>query len=199
MNQKVNWFFEKDTNWQKEYQKLRAILLDCGLTEELKWGCPCYTLKTNNVVLIHGFKEYCALLFHKGVLLNDSNNILIQQTENVQSARQIRFTNLDEIDELEQTIKAYVFEAIEVEKAGLKVELKKTNEYTIPAEFQKSLNDNPDLESAFKALTPGRQRGYLLHFSQPKQSKTRQSRIEKCMPKILIGEGLNDNYKVQKK
>ncbi|MHA6249344.1 YdeI/OmpD-associated family protein [Pontibacter sp. CAU 1760] len=195
MNQKVNWFFDKDTKWQKEYQKLRAIMLACGLTEELKWGCPCYTFKTNNIVLIHGFKAYCALLLHKGVLLYDSENILVQQTENVQSARQIRFTNLDEINELEQTIKAYVFEAIEVERAGLKAELKKTTDYTIPDEFQQFLIDNTDLKTAFEALTPGRQKGYLLYFSQPKQSKTRQSRIEKCVPKILNGEGLNDNYK----
>jgi uncharacterized protein YdeI (YjbR/CyaY-like superfamily) len=194
MNQKVNWFFDKDTKWQKEYQQLRAIILDCGLTEELKWGCPCYTFRTNNIVLIHGFKEYCALLFHKGVLLNDANNLLIQQTENVQSARQIRFANIGEINELESTIKAYVFEAIEVEKAGLKVELKKTKEYTVPDEFQQSLVKNPSLKTAFEALTPGRQRGYLLHFSQPKQSKTRQSRIEKCLPKIIKGEGLNDKY-----
>ena len=199
MKQKVNWYFDKDTKWQKEYQKLRAIILDCGITEELKWGWPCYTFKTNNIVLIHGFKEYCALLFHKGVLLNDTNNILIQQTENVQAARQIRFTNLDENNELEQTIKAYVVEAIEVEKANLNVEFKKTKEYTIPDEFQKTLNDNPDLKTAFEALTSGRQRGYLLHFTQPKQTKTRQSRIEKCMTKILNGEGLNDNYKAQKK
>lgn len=198
MNQKVNWFFDKDTKWQKEYQKLREIILDCGLTEELKWGCPCYTFKTNNIVLIHGFKEYCALLFHKGVLLNDSNNILIQQTENVQSARQIRFTNINEINELKQTIRTYVFEAIEVEKAGLKVNLKNTKEYSVPDEFQKYLDDNPSLKTAFEALTPGRKRGYLLHFSQAKQSKTRQSRIEKCMPKILNGEGLNDIYKAQK-
>lgn len=192
MNQKVNWFFDKDTKWQKEYQKLRTIILDCGLTEELKWGCPCYTFKTNNIVLIHGFKDYCALLFHKGVLLNDSNDILIQQTENVQSARQIRFTHLEEINELEQTIKVYLFEAIEVEKAGLNVELKKTKEYAVPDEFQKSLNDNPDLKTAFEALTPGRQRGYLLYFSQPKQSKTRISRIDKSITKIFEGKGLND-------
>lgn len=192
MNQKVNWFFDKDTKWQKEYQKLRTIILDCGLTEELKWGCPCYTFKTNNIVLIHGFKGYCALLFHKGVLLKDSNNILIQQTKNVQSARQIRFTHLEEINELEQTIKVYLFEAIEVEKAGLNVELKKTKEYAVPDEFQKSLNDNPDLKTAFEALTPGRQRGYLLYFSQPKQSKTRISRIDKSITKIFEGKGLND-------
>ncbi|MEP0365560.1 MAG: YdeI family protein [Cyclobacteriaceae bacterium] len=192
MNQKVNWFFDKDTKWKVEYQKLRTIILDCGLTEELKWGCPCYTFKKDNIVLIHGFKEYCAILFHKGVLLKDTNNILMQQTENVQSARQIRFTTIDEINELEAIIKAYVFEAIEVEKAGLKVDLKTTREYTVPDEFQKYLDDDPSLKTAFEQLTPGRQRGYLLHFSQPKQSKTRTSRIEKSIPKIFDGKGWND-------
>ena len=192
MNQKVNWFFDKDTKWQKEYQKLRTIILDCGLIEELKWGCPCYTFKTNNIVLIHGFKDYCALLFHKGVLLSDRNNILIQQTENVQSARQIRFTNIDEINELEQTIKAYVFEAIEVEKAGLEVKMKKTSEYERPEELEQAFKNNPELETAFYDLTPGRQRGYLLYFSQAKQSKTREERIKKLMPKIFEGKGHNE-------
>lgn len=192
MNPKVDWFFNKDTEWQKEYKKLRAIVLECGLTEELKWGVPCYTYKNTNVVLIHGFKEYCALLFHKGVLLKDEEGILIQQTENVQSARQIRFANVQEITEMEATLKAYIYEAIEVEKAGLKVEMKKTSEFDMPEEFQKALDEKAGLKDAFEALTPGRQRGYLLHFSQPKQSKTRVSRIEKCMPHIFEGKGLND-------
>lgn len=192
MNQKVNWFFDKDTKRQKEYQKLRAIILGCGLTEELKWGCPCYTYQSNNIVLIHGFKDYCALLFHKGVLLNDSNNILIQQTENVQSARQIRFTNIDEIHDLEQTIKEYVFEAIEVEKAGLEVKMKNTSEYEMPEELIQAFENNPELETAFYDLTPGRQRGYLLYFSQAKQLKTRKDRIEKLMPKIFEGKGHNE-------
>lgn len=192
MNQKVNWFFDKDTKWQKEYQKLRTIILDCGLIEELKWGCPCYTFKTNNIVLIHGFKDYCALLFHKGVLLSDTNNILIQQTENVQSARQIKFANIDEINELEQTIKAYVFEAIEVEKAGLEVKMKKTSEFEMTKELEQAFENNPELETAFYGLTPGRQRGYLLYFSQAKQSKTREERIKKLTPKIFEGKGHNE-------
>ena len=192
MNPKVDFFFNKAEKWQKEYEKLRIIVLECGLTEELKWGVPCYTFQQNNIVLIHGFKEYCALLFHKGVLLNDTHNILIQQTENVQSARQLRFSNLEEIDTLESTIKSYIFEAIEVEKAGLQVKLKKTTEFRVPEEFQARLDENADLKAAFEALTPGRQRGYLLHFSQPKQSKTRVSRVDKCMERILLGKGLND-------
>lgn len=198
MNPKVDWFFDKATKWQKEYQKLRTIVLSCGLTEELKWGVPCYTLpdatgkKKNNIILIHGFKEYCALLFHKGVLLKDAKGILIQQTENVQAARQIRFTNSKEIIKLESTIKAYIDEAIEVEKAGLKVNLKKTTEFNMPKEFQNKLDKKPILRKAFASLTPGRQRAYLLYFSSPKQSKTRESRIEKCAPQILEGKGLND-------
>lgn len=194
MNQKVDWFFDKATKWQKEYEIFRTIVLDCGLTEELKWGVPCYTFQKKNIVLIHGFKEYCALLFHKGVLLNDTNNILVQQTENVQSARQIRFTNLQEIIDLKRVIKAYIFEAIEVEKAGLEVKMKQTSEFKIPDEFKMALDSNTDLKSAFYALTPGRQRGYLLYFSQAKQSRTRESRIEKCTEKILNGVGLNDKY-----
>ncbi len=194
MNQKVDWFFNKDTKWQQEYQKLRTIVLDCGLTEELKWGVPCYSFQKSNIVLIHGFKEYCALLFHKGVLLSDTNGILIQQTENVQAARQIRFKDIGEIEKLKSIINSYIFEAIEVEKAGLEVKLKATSEFKIPDEFQKKLNEFPELKSAFEGLTPGRQRGYLLHFSQPKQSKTRESRIEKCTDKIFSGKGLNDNY-----
>jgi uncharacterized protein YdeI (YjbR/CyaY-like superfamily) len=192
MNPKADWFFNKDSKWQEEYGKLRNIVLDCALKEELKWGVPCYTFQGNNLVLIHGFKEYCALLFHKGALLKDTDGILIQQTENVQAARQIRFTSLEGIFEMESTIKAYIYEAIEVEKAGLEVDFKKTREFTIPEEFQKVLHGDPALRSAFEALPPGRQRGYLLHFSKPKQSKTRSSRIEKCIPKILEGRGLND-------
>ncbi|MFI5132085.1 MAG: YdeI family protein [Chitinophagales bacterium] len=192
MNPKADWFFSKDTKWQKEYAKLRTTILDCGLTEELKWGCPCYTFGKSNIVLIHGFKEYCALLFFKGALLNDANGILIQQTKNVQSARQVRFTNMREIVQKERVLKAYVFEAIEVEKAGLKVKLKKTSEYKIPEEFQKKLNKTPALKTAFNALTPGRQRGYIFYFSQAKQSKTREARVEKYMKQILNGKGLND-------
>ncbi|HEU4859767.1 MAG TPA: YdeI family protein [Chitinophagaceae bacterium] len=192
MNPKVDWFFSKDTKWQKEYEKLRAIILDCGLTEELKWGCPCYTFENANIVLIHGFKEYCALLFFKGALLNDPDGIMIQQTKNVQSARQIRFTSLREIMKMEKILKAYVYEAIEVERAGLKVKLKKTSEFKIPDEFQKKLNKTPALKTAFDALTPGRQRAYIFYFSQPKLSKTREARVEKYRKKILNGKGLND-------
>ncbi|WP_425637657.1 YdeI/OmpD-associated family protein [Algoriphagus yeomjeoni] len=192
MNPKVDFFFDKASKWQKEYKQLRALILDCGLTEELKWGVPCYTHQGNNVVLIHGFKEYCALLFHKGALLNDSEDILIQQTENVQSARQIRFTNLQEIVDMGKILKSYVYEAVEVEKAGLKVELKKTKEYDIPAEFQVKLDSDNVLKEAFYALTPGRQRGYLLHFAAAKQAKTREARVEKLIPQILNGKGLND-------
>ena len=193
MNPEVDFFFNKAKKWQEEFKKLRMIALDCGLSEELKWGVPCYTLQKRNIVLIHGFIKYCALLFHKGALLKDANGILIQQTENVQTARQIRFTNLQEIVELESRIRAYIFEAIEVEKAGLKVDLKKTAEFNIPEEFQKKLDKTPGLKVAFEALTPGRQSGYLLHFSQPKQSKTRESRIEKCIPQIFNGKGLNED------
>ena len=192
MNPKVDFYFEKAEKWQEELEKLRLIALDCQLNEELKWGCPCYTLKNNNVVLIHAFKEYCAFLFFKGALLHDEQGILIQQTENVQSGRQIRFNNLGQINELEPILKAYIYEAIEVEKAGLKVELKKTSEYSIPDEFQQKLDEIPALKSAFEALTPGRQRAYLFYFTQPKQSKTRESRIEKFIPKILVGKGLDD-------
>ncbi len=192
MNPKVDFYFTKAKNWQEEISKLRLIALDCGLTEELKWGCPCYTFEKTNLVLIHTFKEYCAFLFFKGALLNDPEGILIQQTKNVQAARQIRFTNVREIVKLRSTLKAYIYEAIEVEKAGLKVALKKTTEYKMPEEFQKKLNSNAALKTAFKALTPGRQRGYLLHFSQPKQSTTRESRVEKCIPMIMKGKGLTD-------
>ena len=192
MNSKVDLFLEKATAWQKEMKLLRSICLDCGLTETYKWMHPCYTFQNSNVVLIHGFKEYCALLFHKGVLLKDTHHILIQQTKNVQAARQIRFTNVSEIETLKTTIKEYIFEAIEVEKAGLKVPMKTTSEFNFPQELQIKFNENPHLKSAFESLTPGRQRGYLLYFSQAKQSKTRESRIERCIPKILIGKGLQD-------
>ena len=192
MNPKVDFYFDKDKNWQQELGQLRAIVLNCGLKEELKWGCPCYTFNKSNIVLIHVFKEYCALLFFKGVLLKDPKKILIQQTENVQAARQVRFTNIQEIIEKEAILKAYVFEAIEVEKAGLKVNFKKTEEFTTPAEFQKTLDENPDLKTAFDKLTSGRQKAYLLHFSQPKQPKTREARVEKCLQQILDGKGLND-------
>jgi uncharacterized protein YdeI (YjbR/CyaY-like superfamily) len=192
MNPKVDWFFNKATDWQEEYEKLRMIVLECGLTEELKWGCPCYSFEKKNIVLIHGFKEYCAVLFMKGVLLKDEENILIQQTENVQSARQIRFRDIREIYDLEPLLKAYIQEAIEVEKAGLKVDLKKTAEFNMPEEFRRKLEHNPTLKTAFEALTPGRQRGYLLYFSAAKQSKTRDARIEKYLPQILKGKGLDD-------
>lgn len=194
MNPKVDFYFSKAKKWQEEIEKLRTIVLDCGLTEELKWGVPCYTFQDSNIVLIHTFKEYCALLFFKGALLNDVNGILIQQTENVQAARQIRFTSVQEMVDPDMTsgLKAYVYEAIEVEKAGLKVNLKKATEFTIPEEFQKKLSEIPALKTAFDALTPGRQRAYILHFSQPKQSKTRESRVEKYMQQILEGKGLDD-------
>jgi uncharacterized protein YdeI (YjbR/CyaY-like superfamily) len=192
MNPKVEFFFTKEKKWRAELEQLRAIALESGLTEELKWGVPCYTLGKSNIVLIHAFKEYCAYLFFKGALLKDTKNILIQQTENVQAARQVRFTSVDEIIKLERTLKAYIKEAIEVEKSGLKVELKKTTEYKVPEEFQNKMKEVPALKTSFGALTPGRQRAYLLHFSSPKQSKTRESRIEKCMPLILEGKGLND-------
>jgi uncharacterized protein YdeI (YjbR/CyaY-like superfamily) len=192
MNPKVDWFFDKDSKWQKEYKKLRKIILDCGLTEELKWGCPCYTFEKKNIVLIHGFKEYCALLFFKGALLNDAEGILIQQTKNVQSARQVRFTNLKEVVKIEKILKVYIYEAVEVERAGLKVKLKETKEFKIPEEFQKRLNENAALKKAFNALTPGRQRAYLFYFFQAKQSATREARVEKYLHKILEGKGLDD-------
>jgi uncharacterized protein YdeI (YjbR/CyaY-like superfamily) len=191
-NPKVDFFFTEAEKWQAEFKKLRTIILDCGLTEELKWGKPCYSFQNSNIVLIHGFKEYCALLFMKGALLKDAHGILIQQTENVQAARQVRFTNVREIVKLAASLKAFIHEAIEVEKAGLQVTYKKTSEFTMPEEFQNKLAEIPDLKPAFDALTPGRQRGYLLYFSAPKQSKTRESRIEKCTPQILEGKGLND-------
>jgi len=193
MNPEVDWFFTKSKKWQEEVEKLRTIILDCPLTEELKWGCPCYTFRKSNIVLIHVFKEYCALLFFKGALLKDADDILTQQTENVQAARQIRFTNVREITQMEPILKDYIHEAIDVEKAGLKVKLKKTSEFKISEEFQKKLDAIPALKTAFDGLTPGRQRAYLLYFSRAKQSKTRQSRVEKCMKRILKGQGLNDS------
>ncbi|MGE5430607.1 MAG: YdeI/OmpD-associated family protein [Syntrophomonadaceae bacterium] len=192
MNPEIDALISKTQKWQQEFEKLRQIVLGCGLIEELKWGQPCYMFEGSNIVLIHGFKEYCALLFFKGALLSDPNGILIRQSENVQSQRQIRFTSLREIVELESILKVYIYEAVEVEKAGLKVDLKKTEEYTIPEEFQNKLDEMPKLKSAFYALTPGRQRAYLLYFSAPKQSKTRLSRVEKSMEQILNGKGLND-------
>lgn len=192
MNPKVDFYFEQSKKWQKEQQELRTIMLDCQLNEELKWGVPCYTFQNSNIVLIHEFKEYCALLFFKGALLNDTNGLLVQQSKNVQAARQIRFTNLKEITDQKALIKAHVYEAIEVEKAGLKVILKKTTEFEVADEFKMKLEQDPLLAKAFKALTPGRQRAYLLHFSSPKQSKTRETRIEKAKEKILAGKGLTD-------
>lgn len=192
MNPKVDWYFNKAEKWQKEIEKLRMIVLDCDLIEELKWGCPCYTFQKKNIVLIHVFKEYCALLFFKGALLKDTHGILIQQTENVQAARQVRFTSVREIVKLEKILKAYIYEAVEVEEAGLKVSFKKTSDFEIPDEFQNKLDEIPGLKTAFDSLTPGRQRAYIFYFSSAKQSKTREARVEKCMPKILDGKGLDD-------
>ena len=192
MNPEVDWFFDKKTNWQEEYLELRTLALDCGLTEMLKWGCPCYTNQKSNIVLIHGFKNYCALLFMQGALLKDEKSILVQQTENVQAARQIRFTDIQEILSNKSIIKAYINEALAIDKAGLKVELKKTTEYKIPIEFENVMDDMPELKIAFGALTPGKQRGYLLYFSSAKQSKTRETRIEKHIEQILKGKGLDD-------
>lgn len=193
MNPKVDFYFTKAKKWQEEIEQLRAIVLDCGLSEELKWGVPCYTFQKSNIVLIHVFKEYCALLFFKGVLLKDPKKILIQQTKNVQTARQIRFTSVTNIVKMKTILKAYIYEAIEVEKAGLKAPLKSTVQFTIPEEFQNKLTEMPGLKTAFKALTPGRQRAYLLYFSAPKQSKTRVSRVEKYIQQILKGKGLDDD------
>jgi uncharacterized protein YdeI (YjbR/CyaY-like superfamily) len=191
-NAAVDFYFTKDTKWLREYKELRKIVADCGLTEELKWGCPCYTFKGKNIVLIHGFKDYCALLFMKGALLHNTDGLLIQQTKNVQAARQIRFTNLKEIVKLAPTLKAYIYEAIEVERAGLSISLKETAAFEMVEEFQTKLDELPALQKAFEALTPGRQRAYMLHFSAAKQAKTRESRIEKWIPSILKGKGLND-------
>ncbi len=192
INPQVDAFLSHESRWQKEFEQLRAIVLDCGLTEELKWGQPCYTFQGKNIVLIHGFKEYCALLFMKGALLKDPRGILVQQTEHVQAARQIRFTRLQEIGELKPVLKAYIYEAIEVEKAGLEVHFKKNTEFRVPEEFQSRLDETPGLKTAFESLTPGRQRAYLLYFAAPKQSKTREARIEKYRQQILNGKGLDD-------
>ncbi|TDQ33055.1 YdeI/OmpD-associated family protein [Zeaxanthinibacter enoshimensis] len=192
MNPKVNFFFDKDSPWQEEYRELRKLALDCGLEEELKWGKPCYTYNDKNIVLIHGFKEYCALLFHKGVLLENKHDLLVQQTENVQSARQLRFSDVNDIKGQRAVIRSYLFEAIEVEKAGLQVAYKETKQYDMPDEFRKKLDKDIELKKAFEALTPGRQRGYLLYFSEAKQSKTRESRINKCRSRIMQGLGRND-------
>jgi uncharacterized protein YdeI (YjbR/CyaY-like superfamily) len=192
MNPKVDFFFSKESKWQKEYGKLRTILIACGLDEKLKWGCPCYTEQEKNIVLIHGFKEYCAILFFKGALLQDPEGILIQQTKNVQSARQIRFTNVREIARLEPTLKAYIYEAIEVEKAGWQVKKKTTADYAVPVELQGRLNKNRALRTAWDGLTPGRQRGYIFYFSQAKLPKTREARVEKYVKQILSGKGLED-------
>ncbi|SEF85113.1 YdeI family protein [Paenibacillus sp. UNC499MF] len=192
LNPKVEEFLRESKRWKEEYEKLRSIVLDCGLQEDFKWMHPCYTFQNKNIVLIHGFKDYCALLFHKGSLLKDPYGILIQQTENVQAGRQIRFANVQEIAELEPVLKAYIHEAVEVEKAGLEVNFKKTDEYVIPEELQTTFDETPALKTAFEALTPGRQRAYIFYFSQPKQSKTRVSRIEKYRQQILDGKGLND-------
>jgi uncharacterized protein YdeI (YjbR/CyaY-like superfamily) len=192
MNPKVDGYLRKNKKWRQELQKLRTILLDCQLTEEVKWRVPCYTFQKSNVVLMHIFKEYCALLFFKGALLKDANGILIQQTKNTQAARQIRFTNVREIVEMKPVLKAYIYKAIEVEKAGLKVNFKKTTEFKIPEELQNKLDEIPALKTAFAALTPGRQRAYILYFSAAKQSKTRESRVEKYMRQILNGKGLDD-------
>ena len=194
MNPQVDEYLKKAKKWQEESKKLRRIVLDCGLTEESKWGKPCYTFQGSNVVIIQGFKEYCALLFCKGALLKDANRILIQQTENVQAARQLRFTNAREIAEMEPLLKAYIHEAVEVEKAGLEVSYKKISEFAVPAELQTKLDATPALKKAFAALTPGRQRGYLLYFAAPKQSKTREARIEKYTSQILKGQGLDDDH-----
>jgi len=192
MNSKVDKFFQTAKKWRDEFEKLRMVCLNCGLTEELKWGKPCYTNQGSNVVVIHGFKEYCALLFFKGALLKDRKKVLIQQTENVQAARQMRFTNVQEIVKMQPTLKAYIKEAIQVEKAGLEVSYKKTSEFAVPDEFQKTLDHSAALKTAFNALTPGRQRGYLLYFSGAKQSATRKARVAKCLPQILKGKGLNE-------
>lgn len=191
-NPKVDWFFDKETPWKGEYAKLRSIALECGLTEVLKWGCPCYALDKANIVLIHGFNEYCAYLFFKGAIMSDPKNILIQQTENVQSARQVRFTSASQITKMKTTLKSYIKEAIDVEASGQKVEFKKTAEFNMPEEFQKRLDKNRALETAFYELTPGRQRGYLLYFSSAKKPETREARIDKYTKQILAGKGLED-------
>ncbi len=192
MNPKVDWFFDKTGKWQEAFAELRTIVLGCDLVEELKWGQPCYTFEKKNIVLMHGFKEYCALLFFKGALLKDPGKILIQQTENVQSARQVRFTSVGEVVKLKRVLKKYIYEAVEVEESGLKVNFKKTSEFKIPEEFQNKLKKMPALRTAFYALTPGRQRAYLFHFSSAKQAKTREARVEKYVRQILDGKGIDE-------
>ena len=192
MINKIDIFLSKAKKWQEEMTKLREIVLSCGLDEVMKWYQPCYTFQNSNIVIISGFKDYCLLGFFKGALLKDTHGILTQPTENVQAGRQLRFTSIEQITELEETIKSYIYEAVEIEKAGLKIDFKKTSEFNLPEEFKNKLDKFPELKSAFEALTPGRQRAYLLHFSQPKQSKTRESRIEKYIPWIIDGKGLND-------
>ena len=192
LNPKVDEFLRKVPKWQAEMEKLRRITLDCSLTEDFKWGKPCYTFENNNVVLIHAFKEYCAILFFKGALLQDPHGVMVSQTENVQAGRQIRFTYLKEIEELETVIKAYIYEAIEVEKAGLKVDFKKAAEFAIPEELRNKFDEDSALKAAFETLTPGRQRAYILYFSEPKQAKTREARVQKYLQHILGGKGLND-------
>jgi len=192
MNPEVDAFIRNANKWQEEFTKLREIALDCGLTETVKWGKPCYTFQSSNILIIHGFKNYCAYLFINGALLKDPEGILVQQTKNVQAARQIRFTSLKEIIEMTAVLKAYIVEAIELEKAGVQVEHKKTADYAIPDEFQVKLDESPDLKTAFSALTPGRQHAYILYFSSAKQSKTRTARVEKYIPNILDGKGMND-------
>jgi len=191
-NPKVDWFFNKDTKWKAEYEKLRILILGCGLTEDLKWGCPCYTTNNKNIILIHGFKDYCAVLFFKGALLKDESGILIQQTPNVQLPRQVRFKSVKDITKLQKVLKAYIKEAIEVEKAGKTIELKTTADYGMPEELQNKLDEMPDLKKAFYALTPGRQRGYIFFISQAKQAATRTARVEKFTPQILMGKGIDD-------
>ena len=188
----ADWFFTKDTKWQEEYSELRLLVLDCGLIETLKWGCPCYVVEKSNVVLIHGFKNYCALLFMQGAIMKDDQGLLIQQTANVQSARQLRFKNVDEILTSKSIITSYIKEAIKIDKEGLKLELKETAEYEIPFEFKNALDNMPEVKDAFYSLTPGRQRGYLLYFSAAKQAKTREARVEKYLQNILEGKGLDD-------
>jgi uncharacterized protein YdeI (YjbR/CyaY-like superfamily) len=192
LDSKVDWYFNKAGKWQQEITQLRKIILDCHLVEDVKWGCPCYTFESRNIVLIHVFKDYCAVLFFKGVLLKDSKRVLIQQTKNVQAARQMRFTTVQDVKRQQSTLKSYIFEAVEIEEKGLKVPLKKTKDYPVPEEFQMRLDEDPALKKAFNSLTPGRQRAYLFHFGQAKQSKTRAARVEKHLPRILNGKGLDD-------
>jgi uncharacterized protein YdeI (YjbR/CyaY-like superfamily) len=192
MNPKVNWFFDKDTPWKEAYAALRAVVLDCGVSEQLRWGCPCYAIDGKNVVVIHGFKHYCAVLFFKGALLKDPKHLLVQQTENVQAARQMRFTSVKDVMRLKRALRSFVHEAIAVERAGLKVKMKAPSEFTMPDELAEAFKARPALKKAFRALTPGRQRGYLLYFASAKQSATREARIARHVARILDGRGLDD-------